>query len=235
MGHAFLATLFRCYPERSTTCRFATRWLILPAVILFTASLESSLLAQAPALLWTTNIGAQAFGVDNQTNVYAFGNGKVLIVDAAGRVQRTNIVGIAEGSQLYHAAQLDANSGDYYYAGVYPSTICSIGVYYATPAFFLARFNSSGALIWSRDFGPAGCIRFAGVSDLRTDSSGNIYVGHDWAFSTQNHYPLVAAYDSSGSNIWTSGMPRSQFSVGAGTVRYARVTPSGVFLLPFYH
>src|SRR5882672_5427811 len=218
--------------QRDVACQPArprARLSRLCAVFLFYASLHCSLLAQAPAVLWTTNIGAQVFGVDKQTNVYAFGDGKAFILDGAGKVQRTNTVGIAEGSQLYHAAQLDPVSGDYYYAGVYPATICTIGLFYATPAFFLAKFNAAGTLIWSRDFGPAGCIRFAGVSDLRIDSNTNIYVGYDWTVSTQKHDPLVAAFDSSGSNIWTSVMPRSQAQAGGGTVRFGRVTPTGGF------
>jgi len=82
-----------------------------------------------PAVLWTTNIAAQLFGVDAQTNVYAFGAGKIFILDAAGRVQQTNIVGIAEG-QGTRMAQLDPSSGNYFYAGIHPGDFCSLGVNY---------------------------------------------------------------------------------------------------------
>src|SRR6266446_5008875 len=80
--------------RRTETCSRVSR---LCAVLLFYASLHFSALAQAPPLLWTTNIGAQVFGVESQTNVYAFGPGKIFILDRTGTVQRTNIVGIVEG------------------------------------------------------------------------------------------------------------------------------------------
>src|SRR6266478_4268504 len=52
--------------------------------------------AQAPHLLWTTNIGARVFSVDEQTNVYAIALGTIFILDGAGAVLQTNLVGIPE-------------------------------------------------------------------------------------------------------------------------------------------
>src|SRR5258708_3059555 len=95
--------------RRTKTCPRGSR---LCAVFLFYASLHFSVFAQAPPLLWTTNIGAQVFGVDSQTNVYAFGPGKIYILDRAGTVHQTNIVGIAEG-QGARMAQLDPSTGNY--------------------------------------------------------------------------------------------------------------------------
>ena len=38
--------------------------------------------AQAPDLMWTTNVGARVFAVDNQTNVYANAGGSVMVEQA---------------------------------------------------------------------------------------------------------------------------------------------------------
>ncbi len=215
--------------RRTETCSRVSR---LCAVFLFYASLHFSLLAQTPAVLWTTNIAAQLFGVDTQTNVYAFGAGKIFILDAAGRVQQTNIVGIAEG-QGTRMAQLDPSSGNYFYAGIHPGDICSLGVNYTNSACFLAKFSSAGNLIWSVDFGPIGCLRNIGITDIRIDSAGTIYVGYDWNVSTTSHVPTAAAFDASGSNIWSSTLPRSTFTTALGGVRFGRVTPTGGFALVF--
>src|SRR5882672_8003682 len=183
--------------QRDVACQPArprARLSRLCAVFLFYASLHCSLLAQTPAVLWTTNIAAQLFGVDAQTNVYAFGAGKIFILDAAGRVQQTNIVGIAEG-QGTRMAQLDPSSGNYFYAGIHPGDFCSLGVNYTNSACFLAKFSSAGNLIWSVNFGPIGCLRNIGITDIRIDSAGTIYVGYEWNVSTTRHVPTAAAFD----------------------------------------
>src|SRR5690242_1173761 len=43
------------------------------------------LCAQAPGLLWTTNVGANVFAADSQTNVYANANGTVITLNANGQ------------------------------------------------------------------------------------------------------------------------------------------------------
>jgi len=105
--------------------------------------------------------------------------------------------GIAEG-QGTRMAQLDPSSGNYFYAGIHPGDFCSLGVNYTNSACFLAKFSSAGNLIWSVNFGPIGCLRNIGITDIRIDSAGTIYVGYDWNVSTTSHVPTAAAFDASG-------------------------------------
>ena len=67
--------------------------------------------AQAPGLLWTTNIGARVFALDSQTNVYANVGGTVIQLSATGVPLQTNAICPIPG-----LAQRDS-SGNYYYAG----------------------------------------------------------------------------------------------------------------------
>src|SRR6185437_4892572 len=54
---------------------------------LFTAV---SLKAQAPPVLWQTNVNATLFAVDSQTNVYANTNGTVITLNSLGVPFKTN-------------------------------------------------------------------------------------------------------------------------------------------------
>src|SRR5438309_1733148 len=48
--------------------------------------------AQAPGLLWSTNLGATLFAVDAQTNAYANSGGTVFTINSAGVPISTNII-----------------------------------------------------------------------------------------------------------------------------------------------
>jgi hypothetical protein len=48
--------------------------------------------AQAPSVLWTTNVGAQVFAVDELTNVYAGSNGVVIELNGSGAPIQTNVL-----------------------------------------------------------------------------------------------------------------------------------------------
>src|SRR4051812_46055430 len=45
-------------------------------LVLATSLIEQNAQAQAPSLAWVTNLGAQVFGVDAQTNLYATAGAK---------------------------------------------------------------------------------------------------------------------------------------------------------------
>ena len=75
---------------KAQQARFGVRSLILP--LIFVALSTQRLCAQAPGLLWTTNVGANVFAVDSQTNVYANANGTVITLNAGGQPFATNLV-----------------------------------------------------------------------------------------------------------------------------------------------
>ena len=78
------------------------------------ALLSFSAFAQAPVLLWSTNIGATLFAVDNQTNSYAYVAGKVIVINPNGVPVSTNVICPRPGLALRDAA------GNYYFAGAMP-------------------------------------------------------------------------------------------------------------------
>src|SRR6266581_7006816 len=75
----------RLFLRSSTSCA---------VLVIFCAFVQCRVSAQAPPLVWTTNIGARVFAVDEQTNVYAIALGRVFILNGAGAVLQTNLVGI---------------------------------------------------------------------------------------------------------------------------------------------
>src|SRR4051812_46434731 len=66
---------------------------------------------QAPELVWSTSVGARAFAMDNQSNVYASTNGTVIKLSAAGVPLQTNSICPRPG-----LAQRDP-AGNVYFAG----------------------------------------------------------------------------------------------------------------------
>src|SRR5258706_575197 len=94
---------------RLLTRGFNFRWQLLPALIVAWVPLCAS--AQAPNLMWTTNIGARVFAVDDQTNVYANAGGSVIKLNGSGLSLQTNNI-----CPLPGIARLDA-AGNYLFAG----------------------------------------------------------------------------------------------------------------------
>src|SRR5688572_14377349 len=71
--------------------------------------------AQAPGVIWSTDIGAQLFAVDAQTNMYAYAGSTVIKLNGSGVPLQTNSICPRAG-----LAQRDAD-GNYYFAGIMPS------------------------------------------------------------------------------------------------------------------
>src|SRR5947209_7793601 len=65
-----------------------SRWRLLPVLIAAWVPLCGD--AQAPDLMWTTNVGARVFAVDEQTNVYANAGGSVIKLNSSGLALQTN-------------------------------------------------------------------------------------------------------------------------------------------------
>src|SRR6266853_386035 len=160
---------------RLLTCGFLPRWQLWPA--LMAAWIPLSVGAQAPDLLWTTNVGARVFAVDDQTNVYASTGGSVIELNGSGVPLQTNSF-----CPLPGFAQRDA-AGNIYFAGAFPlpCQFCTVtpvdfgGVTLSNGLFYIAKYNSEGSLIWAREFGPhmSSFMRQASANDFRTDGAGD--------------------------------------------------------------
>ena len=121
--------------------RLLTRgFLLIPAWVPLCGS------AQAPDLMWTTNVGARVFAVDDQTNVYASTGGSVIELNALGQALQTNSF-----CPLPGFAQRDA-AGNIYFAGAFPlpCQFCTVtpvdfgGVTLSNGLFYIAKYNSEG-------------------------------------------------------------------------------------------
>src|SRR3990172_6933329 len=100
-------------------------WPLLLGAVFLAASVR----AQAPPLLCSTNLGAQVFAVDEQTNVYAQAGGAVVKLSGSGVPLQTNVLSLLPGTARRDAA------GNFYYAGVYPGTPIPPYVQYNEPAY----------------------------------------------------------------------------------------------------
>jgi len=165
--------------------------------------------AQAPGLLWATNIGARVFAVDAQTNLYANAGGLVFKLSSAGQPLQTNAVCPIPG-----VAQRDS-AGNFYFAGSFDGTqdfggITLVGGWtnwpspgHWTPGYptcFLAKYASNGALQWAKSFGSQ--ANRNALSDLLVDSSGACYLSSYIVPSGPNAWGLLTRFDNSGLMLW---------------------------------
>ena len=165
--------------------------------------------AQAPGLLWTTNIGARVFAVDAQTNVYANAGSTVITVSPSGVPFQTNTICPVAASY----AQRDL-AGNFYFAGTFDGTqdfggITLVGGWINNinfspprwvagyPTCFLAKYASNGDLQWAKSFGDEG-FRNA-VSDLLLDSDIACYVA---GYLLPNGSYRLSRFDNSGTSLW---------------------------------
>jgi hypothetical protein len=162
--------------------------------------------AQAPALLWATNVGARVFSIDNQTNVYAGVSGSVVKISPVGDLLQTISLTNRPGMPQRDSA------GNLYYAGIYPGYYNLSGYEYSNPACFFMTYNSSGQAIRSVDFGPTGFIRNISITDLQFDTAGNCYVAYTFNVSTTDHTDGAAKFDTTGSNVWSIYLPKYPYS-----------------------
>jgi hypothetical protein len=158
--------------------------------------------AQAPSLLWTTNVGATVFAADANTNVYASRMGLVIRLNGNGVPLETNTI-----CPLPGVAQRDA-AGNFYFAGSFDGTQnfggitlvggctnCAGGEWSpGWPSGFLAKYSGAGVLQWVFRFGPNGLVNE--ISSLALDSANNIYVGYG-----SSGKGTVATFNSSGSQL----------------------------------
>jgi Beta-propeller repeat len=171
-------------------------------------------------LLWTRQIGTAAFEwgndveVDGAGNAYIVGHTRgglggpsaggfdVFLVkyDAAGRLLWTRQIGTGAWD-VGEGVAVD-NAGNAYITG---STEGSLGGPNAGDKdVFLAKYDASGALLWTRQTGTAAVDVGFGVA---LDSAGNAYVA-GYTFGSLGGPNagagdvLLAKYDASGTNLW---------------------------------
>ncbi len=160
-------------------------WLLCLA---FLAGLSArSVQAQAPGLLWRTNVGARLFAVDAQTNVYANQNATIIALDSTGAAFQTNTL----CSVTNAIAQRDGQ-GNLYLAGSFDGTQDFGGItlvggwtnYYndqgqhwtpGYPTCYLAKYDSHHSLQWAVSFGPQGYRNH--LDDLAVNDSGSSVAG----------------------------------------------------------
>ena len=185
--------------------------------------------AQAPALLWHTNVGASLFAVDEQTNLYANTGGTVIKLNGDGVPLETNTF-----SQFPGMMQRDAD-GNFYLAGVVPAFFNGTFYDYGSDhACFLAKYTAAGALVWSNRFGPTGLLRSVVIKDLRLDSAGDVYAGFTYYVSTTSHTSSAAKFDTTGSNVWTMEMPNFGYpSTTIGAIRLGGLSQTQGYALTY--
>lgn len=186
----------------------------------------SRLHAQSPPLLWTTNIGARVFAVDEFTNVYANTNGTVIKLNSSGVPLQTNSLSPYPG-----VVQRDA-VGNYYVAAWVPGTYNGSWFDYPTGACFVAKFDSLGGLVWSNRFGPTS-LRWLTLGDIQFDSDGNTYVGFEWNLSTQDFSTQIAKFDSSGAKVWLSTVPHAAVLSASGAIRISPMSNTNCYAVTY--
>ena len=177
--------------------------------------------AQAPSLMWSSDVNATLFAADAQTNVYANANGTVIVLDGNGQPSQTNLIcpvpSLAPGF-----AQRD-ESGNFYFAGDFDGTNnfggttlvggWINGVNYNPPKWvpgyptcYLAKYANDGALLWVVSFGVQAQSNY--LSDLVLNADGSVTV----AFVSGNQFaPQIEQYSSTGTKLWQSGVQSIPF------------------------
>jgi len=165
--------------------------------------------AQAPALLWHTNVGANLFAVDEQTNLYANTGGTVIKLNGNGVPLQTNAI-----CPLPGAVQRDA-AGNFFFAGSFDGTqdfggITLFGGWTNSPApggwapgfptCYLAKYGAGGNLLWVVSFGYQGVPNH--VRDVAVNADGSVLVGCD-----TYGVSILDLFSSTGSKLWQSQLP----------------------------
>lgn len=192
------------------------------AVILSAFIAALSARGQAPAMAWSTNVGAILIGSDAQTNVYAELNSESIItISSTGAALQTNHICPFPG-----LARRDA-AGNFYFAGtINPPVNFGGGIIVSNSLCAIAKFNSSGNIIWAQGFSfVQGTIyNSLNVSDLEVDPSGVAYVTWVARFDEDQHAEWTLQMFSDATN-WSVSLP----SLDGASEYYgvdARVTPT---------
>ena len=195
--------------------------------------------AQAPELLWTTNIGARLFAVDAQTNAYASVDGTVIKLNSGGVPFQTNSICPRPG-----LAARDTD-GNFYFAGVLPSHLIAPffthrefdpqdfgGVILSSLAVYVAKYSSNGTLLWATNFGPS-TVRSVAVTDLHLDGNGNVFVGYTHNVTTSSHSSVLARISIIGTLMWLVEPPKDGGIATIGSIRVGGTSQTNGFVLTY--
>ncbi|TAL01165.1 MAG: hypothetical protein EPO07_08735 [Verrucomicrobia bacterium] len=204
---------------------------LLAAVVLLTTTLS---LAQAPGLAWTTNIGAQAFAVDVQSNIFALHGGSVVRITAGGSVLETNAFCPIPAAY----AQRDS-AGSYYFTGSFDGTQNFGGItlvggwsngfsgFSWTPGYptcFLAKYDANGILQWVTSFGKQAYVNKA--TDLMFLDDGSLVAAY-----ANNQFDAIRNFSTSGSNRWQILIGDNDLTPPVGQIRVANAGGGNAFFL----
>jgi hypothetical protein len=202
----------------------------------------ASVQAQAPPVLWRTNVNAMLFAIDSQTNVYANTNGSVITLNSFGVPFKTNsfcpVPSIAPGFALRDF------SGNFYFAGNFDGTndfggkVIVGGWTNATPTSgkwqpgyptcYLAKYSPNGALLWATRID--GLLAGSNVvTDLIMNPDSSVTVG---LYAGLN-FSQIAQFASTGTNLWQSANIGSFFNCGPVKLASLRGTNGGFLLYNF--
>jgi hypothetical protein len=195
-------------------------------LLLILAALSTHrLCAQAPGLLWTTNVGGNVFAVDGQTNVYANANGTVITLNANGQPFATNLI-CPVPSVLAGFAAMDSG-GNFYFAGSFDGTndfggTTLVGGWIndfnfhppkwvaGYPTCYIAKYAGNGALLWVVGFGQQAEPNY--FTDMILNSDDSVTVAFV-AVGNAEYSASLAKYASNGTNVWEETVPSSMFFV----------------------
>jgi hypothetical protein len=244
--------------RRARWCQFVARHKVGFRVLSLMLALAGLMVSaspargQAPGLVWTTNIGAQLFAVDSQTNLYATTNGMVIQLTSAGVPFATNSI-----CPLPGLAQRDA-AGNYYFAGTFDGTqdfggITLVGGLIVTetgqggtisfwtpgyPSCFLAKYDAHATLQWVTPFvsdlpkNPVyqpGATFATVLNDMVLNDDGNVLVSYSNPLLAH-----VACINGKGTNLWIA-TPFLAYSTFLGSQTFIKLSresgTNGCFLV----
>ncbi len=145
--------------------------------------------------------------------------------------------------------------GNTYLIGVYRDSVCTLGshtlinpdwpgsgsVHMGSACFFIAKINTSGSILWTKNVGNVDDEWGNLGSDITTDQCGNIFIAcsfinnpaiGSYSFSNEGHTNfLVAKLDSSGSIEWAKDFPSRKWDwpTGIKVSALGNVFISGMF------
>ncbi len=177
---------------------------------------------QIPGLIWQINPRAAVFAVDAQTNVYANAGGTVLVLSSAGgllqAIPACPLPGIARRDALgnfYFTGSFDGpqDFGGITLVGGFIDPLSQIWIPGA-PTCYLAKYSSSGTLLWAISYGQQELVN--APTDLVLDQDLRLYSGY-----IRGMAGAVTCFSDSGLQIWdrnvfVSDGVASYFSVKIG-------------------
>lgn len=199
------------------------------------------------ALLWTQQMGTTTsdwssdVAVDTAGNAYITGStlGSLGSSSAGGRdafVAKYNTSGALLWTRQLGTSSFETSegvavdgTGNVYITGTTQGSLggANAGSY----DFFLAKYNTSGALLWTRQLGTA---LYDGGTSVAVDSAGHAYIagrtqGNLGGQNAGFNDAFVTKYDASGSLLWTQqiGTLKHEYCLGAAVDNAGNVFISG--------